>query len=182
MTRRIGLILLFVGMVALAGTQARAQDSPLLGPLKQQWEGIRTNVVRTAEIVPEDKYDFKPTPEVRSFRDLFIHIVEENYFFMGVVTGERAGDPNRFKNLKTRAEIVKALNESYDYGAKALAGLDDQKAMEMVPLMGNRQGPRWSAALANIVDNMDHYGNLVVYMRLNGIVPPSTAARQQRQR
>ena len=179
MTRRIGLILLFVGMVALAGTQARAQDSPLLGPLKQQWEGIRTNVVRTAEIVPEDKYDFKPTPEVRSFRDLFIHIVEENYFFMGVVTGERAGDPNRFKNLKTRAEIVKALNESYDYGAKALASLDDQKALAMIQ-RGQRQIPRWSMALVNIADNMDHYGNLVVYMRLNGIVPPSSQPRPQR--
>ena len=179
MTRRVGLVLLFVWMAALAGTQARAQDSPLLGPLKQQWEGIRTNVVRTAEIVPEAKYDFKPTPEVRSFRDLFIHIIEENYFFMGFVTGERSGGPN-LQNLRTRAEIVKALNDSYDYGAKALAALDDQKAMEMVPLMGRRQGPRWSAALMNIADNMDHYGNLVVYMRLNGIVPPSSQPRPQR--
>ena len=182
MTRRVGIVCLIVWILSLGGTQARAQESTLLGPLKAQWENIRTQVVRTAEAVPEDKYAFKPTPEVRSFLDLFIHIAEENYFFMGFVTGDRSGDPNRFKNLKTRAEIVKALNESYDYGAKALAGLNDQKAMEMVPMMGGRQGPRWSAALANIADNMDHYGNLVVYMRLNGIVPPSTAARQQRQR
>ncbi len=174
MAARVGLVLLFVWMAWLS--VARAQESPLLGPLKQNWESIRNNVVRTAEIVPEDKYDFKPTPEVRSFRDQFLHIVEENYFFMGVVTGERQNPP---ANLRTKAEIVKALNDSYDYGAKALAGLNDRTALEMIR-MGQRQTPRWSMALMNIVDNMDHYGNLVVYMRLNGIVPPSSQPRPQR--
>ena len=145
-----------------------------MGPLKQQWEGIRGNVVRTAEAVPEDKYDFKPTPEVRSFREQFVHIVEENYFFMGFVAGEKAQPPG---NPKTKAEIVKALNDSYDYGAKVFASLNDQKALEMVP-RGQRQIPRWSMALANIIDNMDHYGNLVVYMRLNGITPPSSQPRR----
>ena len=173
MQHYFGLVLLFVWM-AFAGTQARAQagggDSSLVGPLKQQWEGLRTNVVRTAEIVPENKYDFKPTPEVRSFRDQFVHIIEENYFFMGAVTGERTQPRG---NLRTKAEIVKALNDSYDYGAKVLAGLNDRTALEMIQ-RGQRQIPRWSFALGNIVDNMDHYGNLVVYMRLNGIVPPSS--------
>lgn len=180
MTRRVGIVGLFVWTAVLSGSQAGAQarpaESAVVGPLKAQWENIRTMVVRTVEAVPEDKYDFKPTPEVRSFRDLFIHIAQENYFFMGGVIGERPGDLSRLDNLKTRAEIVKALNESYDYGAKILAGLDDQKALEMVQ-RGNRQAPRWSRALDNIVDNMDHYGNLVVYMRLNGIVPPSSAPR-----
>jgi uncharacterized damage-inducible protein DinB len=171
MAVRAGFVL-FVWMAAY-GVPAGAQESPLLGPLKQQWETIRANVVRTAEAVPEDKYDFKPTPEVRSFRDQFIHIVEENYFFMGFVAGEQNQKP---ANLKTKAEIVKALNDSYDYGAKVLASLNEQKALEMVP-RGQRQVPRWSMALANIADNMDHYGNLVVYMRMNGIVPPSSQRR-----
>lgn len=177
MTYRVRFVLLAVCLAVWGGAQAQAQsgDSALLGPLKQRWESIRGNVVRTAEAVPEDKYDFKPTPEVRSFRDQFVHIVEENYFFMGFVTGEKKAPP---ANLKTKAEIVKALNDSYDYGAQALAGLTDQSALEIVPLMGNRQGPRWSMALLNIVDNMDHYGNLVVYMRLNGIIPPSSQPRR----
>ena len=177
MIRRVGIVCLFVWIAMLNGIQARAQagggESAVVGPLKAQWENIRTMVVRTVEVVPEDKYDFKPKPEVRSFRDLFIHIAQENYFFMGAMTGQRPGDLSRLENLKTRAEIVKALNESYDYGAKALASLNDQKALEMIQRR-NRQVPRWSMALDNIVDNMDHYGNLVVYMRLNGIVPPSS--------
>ena len=103
MTRRVGIVCLFVWISMLSGIPARAQggggESALLGPLKAQWENIRTMVVRTVEVVPEDKYDFKPKPEVRSFRDLFIHIAQENYFFMGAVIGERPGDLSRLDNL-----------------------------------------------------------------------------------
>jgi hypothetical protein len=83
--------------------------------------------------------------------------------------------------LKGRDEIVKALADSYDYGAKVWAGMDDKKAMEMVAGRGGQQQMRWSSMLANVIDNMDHYGNLVVYVRLNGMVPGRTAAQQQRQ-
>ena len=88
-------------------------------------------------------------------------------------------DTRRFGNLKTRAEILQALKESYDYGTKVWAGINEQKALEMVTTFRNNQVPRWQPVLANIVDNMDHYGNLVVYVRLNGMVPPRTVARQQ---
>ncbi len=164
---------LFVVAVALAGVPARAADN-IAGPLKAQWEDIRYNVVKTAEVVPEAKYDFKPTPEVMSLREMLTHILQENYFFMARAAGERPANPG---NPKTRTEMVKALNASYDYGAKVLAGMTDAKAVEMVAGPGGQQTQRWAIALANIVDNMDHYGNLVVYMRLNGIVPPSTAPR-----
>ncbi len=174
MTHRMRLGLLLVCLVMWGGALAQAQDSALLGPLKQQWENIRRNVVGTAEVVPEDMYSFRPTPEVRSLREQLIHIVEENYFFMGMVSGEREQPPG---NLQTKVQIIQALNDSYDYGAQVLDGLNESTAMETVPLMGNRQGPRWSAALMNIADNQNHYGNLVVYMRMNGIVPPSSRPR-----
>ena len=173
MRRLLGQCFLFVVGISLAGVPLRAADN-IAGPLKAQWEEIRYNVVKTAEIVPEAKYDFKPTPEVMSLREMLVHILQENYFFMGRAAGERPSNPG---NPKTRAEMVKALNDSYDYGAKVLAGMTDEKAVEMVNGPGGGKTPRWGIALANIVDNMDHYGNLVVYMRLNGIVPPSTAPR-----
>lgn len=176
MTHRMRLGLLLVCLVTWGGALAQAQDSALLGPLKQQWENIRRNVVGTAEVVPEDLYGFRPTPEVRTLSEQLIHIIEENYFFMGMVSGEREQPPG---NLQTKAQIIQALNDSYDYGAQVLDGLNDSTAMETVPLMGNRQGPRWSAALMNIADNQNHYGNLVVYMRMNDIVPPSSRPRGQ---
>ena len=176
MTHRMRLGLLLVCLVVWGGALAQAQDSALLDPLKQQWENIRRNVVGTAEVVPEDLYGFRPTPEVRTLSEQLIHIIEENYFFMGMVSGEREQPPG---NLQTKAQIIQALSDSYDYGAQVLDGLNDSTAMETVPLMGNRQGPRWSAALMNIADNQNHYGNLVVYMRMNGIVPPSSRPRGQ---
>src|SRR5262245_34718709 len=182
MTRRSTLCSLIVLVVGITALPMRA-EADVLGPLKAQWETTRGMLVRIAEVVPEDKYDFKPTPEVSSFREMLTRVIGENYLFMGMVAGEKAaaGDPAKINALKTRAEIVKAMTDSYDYGAKILAGLDETKAMESVPSMRGQQQQRWAIAMANIVDNMDHYGNLVVYMRLNGIVPPRTADRQRQQ-
>ena len=166
-------LILGVSMV-WGAAQLRAADNVIVGPLKTQWESVRNLVVKVAEVVPEDKYDWKPTPEVRSFREQLVHIVGENHLFMGFVAGEKSAAP---QNLKTKDDIVKALNESYDYGAKVLAGLTDEKAMESVPAFRGAQQPRWSIAMMNMMDNMDHYGNLVVYMRTNGITPPRSAGK-----
>jgi len=177
MIRRLTMLLAFVAGMLLATAQPAAAQGTLTGPLKTQWENTRTLVLNMAEMIPEEKYDWKPTPEVRSFRDQLVHLVQENYMYMGFAAGEPQ-DTSRFNNLKTKAEILPALKESYEYGAKVWAGIDEKKALEMVSVRNN-QTPRWQPILANIVDNMDHYGNLVVYVRLNGMVPPRTAARQQ---
>src|SRR6266511_3424565 len=101
---------------------------------------------------------------------------------MAQAAGETAPmETSAIDALKGRDEIIKALKESYDYGAKVWAGMTDQKAMEMIPGRGGQQQARWAPILTNIVDNMDHYGNLVVYVRLNGMVPARTAGPQQRQ-
>jgi uncharacterized damage-inducible protein DinB len=90
------------------------------------------------------------------------------------VAGEDLGNPAQ--NLKSRDELIKALRESYDYGAKVWAGLTEEKALEMIEVRGQKV-QRWSAILGAIQDNMNHYGNLVIYVRLNGIVPPRSAGR-----
>ncbi len=157
---------------------AGAADGQIVGPLRAQWESTEQLVMGVAKAMPEAKYDYKPTPEVRTFREQLIHLVGENYFYMGMVAGDKPPDRAKFDTLKTRDEILKALQESYDYGAKVLANLTDEKATETISIR-DRQVPRWTGCLMNISDNMDHYGNLVVYLRLNGIVPPRTASRAQ---
>jgi len=167
----------------LATVQPSAAQNSFLEPLRAQWESTRNLVTGIVGQVPENLYDFKPTPEVRSFREQFVHLVAENYMFMGQAAGEAPPvDRSTIDQLKGRDEIVKALAESYEYGAKIWAGMDEKKAVEMVPGRGGQQQMRLAAILLNIVDNMDHYGNLVVYVRLNGMVPGRTAARQQQQR
>ena len=162
---------------AAGAAQLRFPATSFLTPTKATWDSTRSLVLGLAEVVPEDKYDFKPTPAVRSFREVLIHLIAENYTFFSRVSGDNLGSNARFDSLKSRAEILKTLRESYDYGAGVWAGLTEEKALEMVAGRGGQQVQRWSAILGVIQDNMNHYGNLVVYLRLNGIVPPRSAAR-----
>lgn len=157
--------------------QPKFPATSFLTPTKATWESTRGLVLGIAEAIPEEKYDFRPTPAVRSFREILLHLTAENYSFFSRVSGESLGGPERFSNLKTRAEILKALRDSYDYGAKVWEGLTEERALEMVAGRGGQQVQRWSAILGVIQDNMNHYGNLVVYLRLNGIVPPRSASR-----
>jgi uncharacterized damage-inducible protein DinB len=173
-----GVVLATLAMLGTVGAAAAQQPgfpaTSFLTPAKATWESTRNLVTAIVEIMPEDKYDFKPTPTVRTFRDIVIHLVAENYLFFGRVAGENRGNPAQ--NLRSRDELIQALRESYDYGAKLWAGLTEERALEMIEVRGQKV-QRWSAILAAIQDNMDHYGNLVVYVRLNGIVPPRSAGR-----
>ena len=163
-----------LGTAGAAAAQPSFPATSFLTPTKATWETTRNLVIGIVEVMPEDKYDFKPTPNVRTFRDNVIHLVAENYLFFGRVAGENLGNPAQ--NLKSRDELIKALRESYDYGAKVWAGLTEGKALEMIEVRGQKV-QRWSAILGAIQDNMNHYGNLVVYVRLNGLVPPRSAGR-----
>ena len=166
--------LALLGNVGAVAAQPAFSATSFLTPAKATWDSTRNLVTGIVELMPEDKYDFRPTPNVRTFRDNVIHLVAENYLFFGRVAGENLGNPAQ--NLKSRDELIKALKESYEYGAKVWAGLTEEKALEMIEVRGQKV-QRWSAILGAIQDNMNHYGNLVVYARLNGLVPPRSAAR-----
>jgi len=155
-------------------TTAKAADD-IVGPLRTQWGITRDLVVNLVQIMPEEKYDFKPTPAIRSFREVVGHLILENYTFMSMVTGDPAPDKAKFEVLKSRDELTKALSESYAFGERTLAALTDAKAVEKITMRG-QSVVRWYPVLYNLQDSMNHYGNLVVYIRLNGLVPPRTAA------
>src|SRR5262249_17446193 len=157
-----------------AAAQPSFPATSFLTPVKAAWESTRNLAIGIVEIMPEDKYDFKPTPDVRTFRDVIIHLVGENYLSFGRVTAENFGNPAQ--NPKSRDDWLKAPRESKDSGAKAGAGLPEAKALEMIE-GGGAQVQRWSAILGAIQDNITHYGTLVVSVRLNGLVPPRSAGR-----
>lgn len=173
----------------LGSAQMHAADSKIVGSLRTQYEITSTLVMGMANAIPEDKYDFKPTPEVRSFREQLTHLVAESTNYVALVSGEGFTDPATLDKMKTKAEIVKALKGAYEHGTKVLADLTDDQAVEVVSIAPNaplglrgQQKQKWAIIMAVLLDNMDHYGNLVVYGRLNGLVPPRTAARMQPQK
>jgi len=139
--------------------------------LRRQWAASRRQMVAIAEAMPADKYSFRPTPEVRTFGEIINHVAGEGRMELEVVGGAQPGEPNRYESLKARDEIVRALSEYFDYGTTVLAGINDQQAVQLVTLR-QRQSPRWAVVVGAIGHNKEHYGNLVTYLRLNGITPP----------
>jgi uncharacterized damage-inducible protein DinB len=143
-----------------------------------------TNIVAA---MPEDKYDFRPVKEVRSFREMAVHLIADGISHMGWAAGMSREESEKisakYENYKTRAEILQGLGEMFDYGDKILSEMTDESAKKMVIGMRSEPMTRFEAALVAFEDQTDHYGNMVVYLRINGIVPPSTAnSAQDRQR
>ena len=161
--------------ILAAGAQPLPAQSSIAEQLRQEWTASRRQLVAIAEAMPESKFHYKEAPEVRSFGEIVAHVAGEGRMEMETVAGvAQPGSSERFDSLRSRAEILRALAEFFDYGTMVLAGLTDQQALELVPLRG-RQSPRWLIVMQTIGHNKEHYGNLVTYLRLNGIVPPASA-------
>jgi uncharacterized damage-inducible protein DinB len=156
-------------------TSAFAQSNPFVDAAKAQLATIKNNVTRTAEKVPEDLYEFKPTPEVRSLGQLLAHIADGNFGICGAGATMKPPMSGIEKSTggKGKAAIQKALAASFEFCESAWASMDNTRSPEMVKTFLGTQ-PRFSALTFNTSHVWEHYGNLVTYMRLKGIVPPSS--------
>ncbi|MGE0445952.1 MAG: DinB family protein [Vicinamibacterales bacterium] len=142
---------------------------------------IRRNLQETAEAMPAVDYDFKPTADVRSFAQVVGHLANGNFFFCAQAAGEPPSTTNN-EALTGKAAVLKALTDSLAYcdrvyGATTDANVDAAVTLRMAS--GATQTTRGSVLAFNTAHNNEHYGNLVIYLRLKGIVPPSTARAQQ---
>ncbi|MCC6395296.1 MAG: DinB family protein [Bryobacterales bacterium] len=158
----------------LYGGAAFAQN-PLVAENKVLYEGIRNNIIRAAEKMPEDKYSYKPTPEVRSFAQLIGHISDAQYLFCSPVKGEKKSLGIE-KSKSAKADLTAAVKEAFAYCDSAYDALTDAQARETVKFFG-RDRSKLNVLYFNSAHNNEHYGNIVTYMRLNGLVPPSSERR-----
>src|SRR5258708_35135441 len=134
---------------------------------------VAAGIERAAKKMPEEEYAFKPDPAVRSFGQILGHIADADYLFCSAVLGENSPSPAIEKTKTTKAELTSALHDAFAYCNRAYEKLTDANANELVKAFGqerNKLGVLWF----NASHNLEHYGNLVVYMRLKGIVPPSS--------
>src|ERR1700758_1188789 len=169
---------LLVALPVLAAVTAYAQENsaPVANPVsttvKNQLTRFSKNMVAAAESMPADKYGFKPTPEMNSFGHLMIHIVESNNLLCSKISGAAAPD-TKLADADGKDKLVAGLKASFDFCTTALANVDDSKLGESLVLFGNRPATR-AAALIGLSDGWnDHYGAQAIYLRLNGILPPS---------
>jgi uncharacterized damage-inducible protein DinB len=141
---------------------------------------IRRNLAEAAEAMPAADYAFKPTPDVRSFGELVGHVTNANFFFCSQARGEKMPGTTNYEKVTDRAALVTALNESLAYCDQAYSSTTDANFSQAVTMagQGNPQTVRGAVLMFNTAHNNEHYGNMVVYMRLKGRVPPSTARTQ----
>ena len=172
---------LVVTLAALAATPSFAQTPAASGSvsdaIRADWNAARRNVRESADQMPADGYGYKPVDTVRTFGQVLAHIAGVNYLYCGAASGDttpREEDAIE-KSATTKEAIVKALDDSLAYCDKAFTALTDQSAANQVKApFGSGTRPRVSMLLGNTTHLNEHYGNLVTYFRMKGMVPPSS--------
>lgn len=177
-------------LLALAAVPALAQPlssvdpaaNPLSATLKSLYEGVTRNIVESANKVPEDLYAYKPTPDVRSFGEMLGHVADAmtSYCSRAAEAKNPVADSVE-KTKQTKAELVAALDYARGYCDGVYGSMTDPDALKSIAV-GDNKVPKVRFLVANISHVNEHYGNLVTYMRLKGIVPPSTERAQQMRR
>jgi uncharacterized damage-inducible protein DinB len=164
----------FACALLLAPALAQAQ-SPWMTAIKAQHDQAKGYILKTAEVVPENLYSFKATPEVRSIAQLLGHIADATNSICGNAGGGKATPLAAEKSMTTKAQLTKALQDAFAVCDKVIAGMTDAQAAETTKFFIGGQSTRGMIIAFNTAHNFEHYGNLVTYMRLNKIVPPSSA-------
>jgi len=173
------LVMASVGVVA-AQTRAGAPAQPVSDAVRKQWESAKKNIHDSAVDVPEPVYSYSPVPgTVRTFGQIVAHVAGANYEFCSAAKGEKTPKAeDAFDSLATKAAITKAWDESVVYCDAVFKSLTDRTAVEAIDMpFGGGKGTRVAALLGNIGHLNEHYGNLVTYMRMKGIVPPTSRGR-----
>jgi len=174
--KRLGWVL--AGLLAM-GVSCRAQDAAPAGPIanpvtttvKGQLTRFEKNMVGAADLMPAEKYSFKPTAEMNTFGHLVMHIAQSNNILCSKISGQALPDV-KLADTDPKDKLVAALKASFEFCSAALAGVDDSKLGDTLNF-GARQLSRAGALITLSDDWYDHYGTEAVYLRLNGILPPT---------
>jgi uncharacterized damage-inducible protein DinB len=162
-------------LIALAtpAATALAQGGPLSGHTKFTYGVLKKMLVRSAELMPEEHYGFKPTDVVRSFGQIVGHMADAHYYHCSAVLGEKNPSLKIEQTKSTKAELIAALKEALTYCDRAYDGMTDATATQTVRLSGYDM-PKLGVLNINQIHAGLHYGNFVTYLRLKNIVPPTS--------
>jgi len=182
MLKRCLLILFAAGLPVIAQTPAKAAAQKSASPstgvemARSLWRPVSGYITQAAADVPETMYSFRPTPDVRTFGELIGHIAGSQRLYCALALGETPPAEDAVeKSAKTKAALVQALKESNDYCTRAYQQTD-AATTGMVDVFGEQRSKLF-ALHQNATHDSEHYGNIVTYMRINKMVPPSSRPR-----
>lgn len=162
--------------LALAAPAAAQSANPYTDAAKRHYEIIKGYITKSAEKMPEEHYAFKPSPDVRTFGQLVAHAADANHMICSMAVGGKPPAESVEKTKTSRADLQKALADSFAACDAAFAAMDDKKGTELVKFFLGEQ-PRLSVLSFNTAHDFEHYGNMVTYLRMKGLVPPSSEGR-----
>lgn len=165
-----------VGVVALSARgQAQTANPSLQAELLKDWIGLKETMHAIAAEMPADKYGFKPTPGQETFGERTVHVAMTNVYFLNLVGGT-ATKPTIDPKATSKDAALKALDDSFDYGTAILKQQTDQALLQSVASPPKFMGPSSRARMIAFLSGhtWDIYGQMAVYLRLNGKVPPAS--------
>ena len=163
------------GVVCLCSILQAQTTNPMSTEVKRAYTGIKNNLVAMAEKMPEDQYGFRPTPEIRTFGQLMAHIADSQTRTCSAVNGEpKSGDA---ASKTSKADLVAALKASFALCDTAYDSLTDADATTMIKV-GRGERTKLGALVGNTTHDNEEYGYGAVYLRLKGIIPPSSERRR----
>ncbi len=161
-------------MLALSGTGAFQAPDPTVASAKGTFDLVKGNILKAAALVPDDMYAFKPTPDVRSMGALFAHIADANFMICAAASGEKPTMSGIEKEKTAKKDVMAALEASFTFCDSAFTGMTGARANETIKFFLPGTHTRIGVLAFNTAHDFEHYGNVVTYMRLKGMVPPSS--------
>ena len=173
MSTSLRTMMMVAAFIALAAPRSYAQTSALKGEVQKDWAGMKDTMMKISDKMPEDKFGYKTTPAQRNYGEQILHVATANVGFLRALNG-KATPPNINAKATAKAEILKALSDSFDYGNALLAEQTPESMLQTVkaPFLGDSTRGRIFYFLLG--HTWDIYGQMAVYLRLNGLVPPAS--------
>ncbi len=188
-------LLLFLMVASLCPLAARAQQaqqpspqsaapaqtdaSPVAGAVRSSLERQSKNVLAAVDEMPADKFSYRPTPAQITFGHLVMHMAGSNFRLCAAISGTDAPKMEELKETDPKEKLATALKSSFDFCTQSLAKVDDSKLGEVVLTRGNFSLTRAAAMMALTNDFADHYSAAAIYLRLNGLLPPTAQPRKE---
>jgi uncharacterized damage-inducible protein DinB len=166
------------GCTAYAQQTAPPETNPVSNALRSLVDRESRITVAAVEEMPADKYSFRPTPQQITFAHLVAHMSDANYRFCSMISGAEIPKTGHAKDTDPKDTLVAALKSSFAFCTESLAKVEDSKLGEPVPFFGGRLASRGAIVITLAQDYGDHYSMASVYLRLNGLLPPTAQPRK----
>ena len=168
-----GTLLAFMPLIATAQQASAPEANPVSNAVRYSVERAAKNMVAAADEMPADKYSFHPTPAQMSFGKLVSHMIGSNYGLCSKISGIAAPTEEKPSETDPKDKLVSSLKASFDFCTQSLAKVDDANLGEQLTVFGGRKLSRAAAMIALSNDFADHYSIVAIYLRLNGLLPPT---------